>query len=283
MLKRGVRLVVPRRLVVGTIALALAVTTGCGSSSLASSAGTFKPAHPGTLTVATAFLPSPGFWEGDVTAPSGGFERDLAYALAKRFGLPSVAVVPVVFGNLVTGHLGGADVALSELTPTAERSKVLDFTTPYLIAPPGVVVRPGNEPRDLAALRGLRWVTVTGSTLTHVVNDVIRPDHHAMEVAGRPDALAAIDSGQAQAMLLDLPVALALAKAMPDRYKVAAQLSGSEGLAAALPHGSKNSEAVDSAIRAFLADGTIDRLSKHWLGADLATQANDVPLIRTLE
>jgi polar amino acid transport system substrate-binding protein len=278
---RGVRLGVPRRFVAGVIVLALAVVWGCGSSSLASSAGTFKPAHPRTLTVATAFLPAPGFWEGDTAAPSGGFERDLAYALAKRFGLPSVAVVPVVFGDLVAGHLDGADVALSELTPTAERGKVLDFTTPYLVAPPGVVVRPGNSPRDLAALRGLRWVTVTGSTLTRVVDDVIQPDQRALQVVGRPDALAAIDRGEAQAMLLDLPVALALARSMPDRYKVAAQLSGSEGLAAALPHGSKNSEAVDSAIRAFLADGTISRLSKRWLGADLTTQANDVPLIRT--
>jgi ABC-type amino acid transport substrate-binding protein len=233
------------------------------------------------LTVATAFFPAPGFWEGVPAAPTGGFEWELAGVLAKRFGLASVVVVPVAFGDLVSGHLGGADLALSELTPTAERGKVLDFSTPYLVAPPGVVVRPGTSVRDLAGLRQLRWVTVTGSTLTKVVHDDVRPERSALEVAGRPDALDAIDSGRAQVMLLDLPVALALAKAQPERYHVTAQLAGSEGLAAALPNRSKNLAAVDTAIRSFVADGTIDRLSRRWLGAELSSGDDSVPLIRT--
>ena len=82
-------------------------------------------------------------------------------------------------------------------------------------------------------------------------------------------------------MLLDLPVAMAQAAALPDRFEVLAQLSGQEGLAAALPNGSDNLEAVDSAIRAFLADGTIDDLSERWLGARLGSGAANIPLIRT--
>src|SRR5205823_2640573 len=87
------------------------------------------------------------------TAPiAAAVERDLAHALAKRFDLGSVVVVPVGFAALVGGDLNGADLALSELTPTGEREKVLDFSTPYLVAPPSVVVRPGGAVRDLAAL-----------------------------------------------------------------------------------------------------------------------------------
>jgi polar amino acid transport system substrate-binding protein len=245
------------------------------------STGSFRPAHPGTLTVATAFFPAPGFWEGRPEAPSGGFEWDLAGALARRFGLATVTVVPVSFGDLVAGRLHGADLALSELTPTGEREKVLEFTTPYLVAPPGVVVRPGTSTPDLAALRKLRWVTLTGSTLTGVVVNQVRPDHRPLEVGSRPQGLEAIDSRRADAMLLDLPVALALHRGSPDRYDVSAQLAGSEGLAAALPRGSKNFQAVDTAIRAFLADGTIDRLSAQWLGAKLSQGDQSLPLIRT--
>src|SRR5437764_14202927 len=106
--------------------LALAIVAGaCGSSGRTGSSGTFTPAHKGTLTVATAFFPAPGFWEGVPSGPSGGFEWELAGQLAKRFGVASVAVVPVPFGDLVAGHLGGADLALSELTPTSEREKVI--------------------------------------------------------------------------------------------------------------------------------------------------------------
>jgi polar amino acid transport system substrate-binding protein len=269
-----------RPLIVLAVVVAI-VAAACTSGSQTGSTGQFRPAHANTLTVATAFLPAPGFWEGTAPSPSGGFERDLALALAKRFGLAKVSVTQVAFGDLVGGQLGGADLALSELTPTAQRKKVLSFSTPYLVAPPGVVTRPGLNPRDLAALRQLRWVAVTGSTLTDIVSGDVRPEHDPLIVPGRPEALDAIDTGKADAMLLDLPVALALAKQTPDRYEVAAQLSGSEGLAAALPAGSDNLEAVDTAIRAFLADGTIDRLSQRWLGAKLAAGADNVPLIRT--
>jgi len=271
---------VPRWFAAGIVAVVLTVAAGCGSTARTGATGAFKPAHPGTLTVATAFFPAPGFWEGRPEAPSGGFEWNLAQALAGRFGLDSVAVVPVSLDDLVTGHLGGADLALSELTPTSKREEVLDFSTPYLVAPPGVLVRPGTSTPDLAALRQLRWVGVKGSTLTGVVHDQVRPVHDVFEVAGRLDALDEIDAGRAQAMLLDLPVGLALAKAEPDRFKVAAQLSGPEGLAAALPDHSGNLEAVDSAIRSFVADGTIDRLSTRWLGVKLSAGDDHVPLIR---
>jgi polar amino acid transport system substrate-binding protein len=231
--------------------------------------------------VATAFFPAPGFWEGQPSAPSGGFEWDLARKLAARFGLATVSVVVVPFGDLIAGHLHGADIALSELTPTTERAKVLDFSTPYLSAPPGVVVRPGTNTPDVAALRTLKWVTLKGSTLTTVVNTEIRPEQPALVVDGRPQALDDIASRKADAMLLDLPVALALARAMPDRYAVSAQLEGSEGLAVALPNNSSNDEAVDTAIRAFLADGTIDKLSIRWFGTPLSAGDLGLPLIRT--
>src|SRR3954453_24254794 len=101
--------------------LVLAIAgAGCGTAG-AGSTGRFTPLRKGTLTVATAFFPAPGFWEGVPSAPTGGFEWELARVLAKRFGLASVAVVPVSFNDLVTGHLGGADLALSELTPTGDR------------------------------------------------------------------------------------------------------------------------------------------------------------------
>src|SRR3954454_16673099 len=164
------------RLAIGCVVARAMATGACGSGARTGSVGEFTPARSGTLTVATAFFPAPGFWEGEPSAPTGGFEWELAGVLAERFGLASVAVVPVAFGDLVAGHLGGADLALSELTPTAEREKVLDFSTPSLVAPPGVVVRPGTGVRDLAALRELRFVAVTGSTLTDVVHDDVRPE-----------------------------------------------------------------------------------------------------------
>jgi polar amino acid transport system substrate-binding protein len=254
---------------------ALLALSACSSEE--SAAGSrFEPAKPGVLKVATAFLPAPGFWEGR-SVKAGGFEAGLALALAKHLGLDRVEVVQVPFASLVAGKLGGADLALSQLTPTAEREKVLDFSTPYLSAPPGILALRGVEGSDVHDLQELRWVTSRASTLTPVVTDRIRPIRDPVEVVDRTEALAALRAGAAQALLLDLPVALGLARAEPSRFHVLGQLDTDATLAAALPQGSHNVEVVDSAIHSLTADGTIDDLVHRWLGEN----EGDVPLILT--
>ncbi len=39
----------------------------------------------------------------------------------------------VPFGRIVAGDLGGADVALAQITTTADRRDHLDFSVPYYI------------------------------------------------------------------------------------------------------------------------------------------------------
>jgi ABC-type amino acid transport substrate-binding protein len=129
----------------------------------------------------------------------------------------------------------------------------------------------------MKALRGLRWVVSRVSTLTPIVMNRIRPSDVPIVVEDRAKALDVLRAGRADALLLDLPVALGLAHAEPGRFHVLAQLSGGEGLAAAVPNRSRNLEIVDSAIRALQADGTIDQLTSRWLGES----AGDVPLILT--
>ncbi|MEZ5139274.1 MAG: ABC transporter substrate-binding protein [Acidimicrobiales bacterium] len=256
------------------LTLVLAGTTACGSTS--TSAGRrFEPRIAGTLTVATAYLPAPSLWIPNHQTYAG-FEAGLAEAIADELGVEEVEVVQVPFADLVAGDLGGADIAISTITPTAERDRVLDFTSPYLDAPPGVLVRPGTEVRDAQDLRALRWAVVGASTLTDVVTERIRPDEAPLEVDDRTEQLRALRGDEADAVLLDLPVAQGLAASAPTLYEVAGQLSRGETLAVALPDGSPNLEIVDSAVRALRADGTIDRLADRWLGSS----GDEIPLIR---
>jgi polar amino acid transport system substrate-binding protein len=259
-------------LVLGLALAALA--SGCAGKPTAAGSK-FVSHEPGVLTVATAFLPAPGFWEGQ--PPTNGFEARLARALAARFGLPRVRVVQVPFADVVHGKLHGADIGLSQVTPTQARDRYADFSTPYLTAPPGVLALRRVDASDLLGLRGLRWVIARVSTLTPIVKTTIRPPHPPLVVEDRSKALEALRAGRADALLLDLPVALGLARSEPQRFHVLGQLSGGEGLAAVLPSGSSNLEIVDSAIRALQADGTIGRLTSRWLG----TSFQNVPLILT--
>jgi ABC-type amino acid transport substrate-binding protein len=132
---------------------------------------------------------------------------------------------------------------------------------------------------DVRGLRGLRWVVSRVSTLTPIVMHRIRPSRAPVVVEDRAKALEVLRSGGADALLLDLPVALGLARYEAAVFQVLGQLDGGEDLAAALPEGSPNREIVDSAIRALQADGTIERLVTRWLGRS----EEDVPLIRSHE
>jgi polar amino acid transport system substrate-binding protein len=268
-----------RSLTAGLGCCALALLGGCGS--ISGSAGSFTPAHPDVLTVATAAVPSAGFWEGTPSRPTGGFEYELSRQLAKRFGLVSVRVRIVHFHRLVEGHLGGADLGIDLITPTEEREKQLEFSTPYLKAAPTVVVRSGTEVPDLASAQELRWGAVRSTTFVERIADSVDPEEPAVLFDGQREMLAALQAGRVEAVMFDLPLAVATANHSAGRLEAVAQLPEPEAIAVALPKGSPNRQAVDSAIRAFAADGTIERLLERWVGSEAAEAESAIPLLHT--
>ena len=265
---------------------AVVVVLGVGLAGCAGTgaAGTFTPRTPGTLTIATAQVPDPGFWSGTAQHPTGGFEYELARALAARFGLARTKVIVVPFAQLVAGDLGGADLALSDITVTAARSEHVSFSSPYLIAPPAILVRPGTHVSDVHGAQALQWAVQAGTTLQGALQETIEPASAPLVFPHQREALLALRVGRANAVMLDLPVALAYARESPHTYAVAAQLPSEAALAAALPKGSGNVEAVDSAMRALSADGTIARLGSEWLHTEVTEGAEElVPALRVEE
>jgi len=226
-------------------------------------------------------VPTAGFWEGTARRPTGGFEYELARRLAGRFGLDGVRIRIVHFHRLVAGELGGADIGLSLLTPTPEREASLDFSSPYLDSPPTVVVRSGAEVPDLANAEELRWGAVRGTTFVDTIAERIAPEPATRIYDDHDQMLAALEAGRVDAVLFDLPLAVAIAGDSGGRLEAVAQLPGEEQIAAALPQGSDNVEAVDSAIRALTADGTIHDLLDEWVGPAAADAEHALPLLRT--
>jgi polar amino acid transport system substrate-binding protein len=253
----------------------------CQESPQGGAAGTFHPRTPHVLTVATDVVPTPGMFEGSASHPTGGFEFGIAQELARRFNLDRIKLVTVPFARLVGGDLGGADVAMALLTPTNARQRVLDFSDPYLDAPPVVLTRAGVSVPDLETARGLRWVIQEGTTLEQIVGTVIQPTRPTLRVSTRAQKLAALRTGRADAALFDFPLGVALATDSGRALHVAAQLETPERIAAAVPKGSGNAQAVSSAIRALVADGTIDALAKKWLGGAASSNGQDIPLLES--
>ena len=273
---------VRRCLALAALALAVAGLGGCSSGlGPADAQGTFTPLTAGTLTVATADIPTPGFWEGSFERPSGGFEAELAAALAERFEL-RLRVVEVPWQRILAGDLGAADIAISDVTATPERAKAVRFSHPYLPAPPAVLAQAGTEVPDVHTARELTWAVQDATTLADALEQTIRPDADPEILASEPAVVEALTAGDVEAALIDLPIALAYARESDGELEVAAQLGGDAHLAVVLPQSSDNGDAVDSAIRALTADGTIERLAEEWLGITVRSgQAHDVRLLRT--
>jgi polar amino acid transport system substrate-binding protein len=269
-----------RALAAGLVMVMVLAGAGCASTDQAS--GDFHPAQAGVLTVATAEIPLPGMWNGTAAHPTGGFEYELAKALADQLGLARVKVVIVAFTRMVGGDLGGADLALSDVTATDQRRQVLEFTGPYLAATPAVLVRTGQSVPDLETAQGLSWAVGRSTTLHDFLTQTIRPTGRPVLSSSQAQTVAAVEDHRVDAGLLDLPVAAAIARDSADRLSVAGQFDSNDDLSAALPSGSANLDAASSAIRALIADGTISSLAKRWLGLTVSgTSAQQVPLIRT--
>jgi polar amino acid transport system substrate-binding protein len=267
---------------VASLLLVAVVLVSCGTRTTSPAAGTFTPRTAGVLTIATSIIPTPGFWEGTASHLVGGLEYELAQDLAERFGLKSLRIVIVPFYRIVTGHLGGADLALDLITPTSTRSQYLDFSSPYLDATPTVVVRSGTGMPDLDTAQNLTWGAVRGTTFVDLINTLITPDQPLRLFDDSSAVITALQRGTIDATLFDLPLAVVTARRSDGRLDAVAQLPQPESIAAALPRGSGNVQAVSSAMRAFTADGTIDHLLTVWVGASAADAEKSIPLLHTL-
>jgi ABC-type amino acid transport substrate-binding protein len=259
----------------------MVLLAACGVETTSPAAGTFTPRTPGILTVVTTDVPSPGFWEGTPGHLTGGFEFELAKALAQRLGLRGVRIKIERFHRIVQGQLDGADLSLDLITPTNERARSLMFSAPYLESAPTVVARVDTSVPDLATAQGLRWGAVGATTFVGTIAGRIRPDASTRVYDNTADMIRGVEDRQVDAVLLDLPAAVATADRSGGRLHAAAQLPVPETIAAALPKGSSNEQAVSSAFRAFTADGTINRLLRVWVGSEAANAERAIPLLET--
>jgi polar amino acid transport system substrate-binding protein len=288
-----------RTLSVGSAAVLAVVLAACGSSNSSSTAtdangnpssgsygdckitskpGSIKltPATPDTLTVETT-LPAPGWWNGTTTdSIKSGYEYCMAAELANMAGLSKVTIKNVSFDQLVAGRTNDFDLALAEISITPERAKVVDFSTPYFDSNIGVLVQKDSDvtednitSKSCAAYAGTTSVDFLQNEL-HCASTKIYPDS--------PTLYQGLLSGQVDADFLDTAIVLAEAKQTGDKLEVVGQYKTGEKYGAIYPKGSANEDALDQGIQTLLSDGTLDTLSKDYLGPAFGGDPSSVPI-----
>ena len=266
----GVRTRRSIRLVVGVLAIGVTLATG--------PTATAAP-REGPLRVA-AEVPQPGFWVGtSAAAVNGGFEYDLATAIAAKLGRSGVTVVAIPFSSLVAGRAKGFDIGLEEaLITKSKKSKTpVEFSTPYLDFNVGIMVRNGSNVTDISAAKRLRWGVPTAMPAPSTYLDrVLKPDTPAQRFPDLTQAVTALEANQVDAVLDYTVSVIKQAAQSRGRLAVAGQLHTADKIGAVLPKGSPLRKKVNTAIQALKADGTINRLAAEYLGGDPST----VPFLR---
>jgi ABC-type amino acid transport substrate-binding protein len=235
--------------------------------------------EPGTLSVRPV-LPSPGWWNGDsLETINGGFEYCMAANMAWRAGLDRVNVVSRSFAQILTGQAKGFDIALSEITITDERKKVVDFTDPYFNSDQGILVKKGTQ-ITAENIKTKRLGVKQGTTILQYLQDKVKPAEAPKvypEVAAMYAALAA---GQVDAVLYDTPNVLAQAKQSGGRFEVVGRYDTGERWGGLVNRDSPNMAVFNKLIKEMKDDGTFDRLAAQYLAPTLGEDPNKVPIFK---
>jgi ABC-type amino acid transport substrate-binding protein len=223
-------------------------------------------------------LPAPGWWNGDSPDTiKDGFEYCLAANMAYRAGLDRVIVVNRSFAQVIAGQATGFDIALSEITITAERQKVVNFTEPYFNSDQGILVKTGTK-IDKDSIRNMRLAAEQSTTTLQFIMDNIKPVEHPMVFPSVAGMYAALAAGQVDAVLFDTPNVLTRAKESDGLFKVVGRYDMGERWGGVLNKDSPNLAAFNKLIEEFQKDGTLERLAARYLAPNLGMDPAKLPV-----
>ena len=262
-----------------TIALAFGLTACSKSESTDVASASCAKADlatvtSGKLTIATgepAYYP----WVIDDKPETGeGFEGAVAYAVAKQLGYTNDEVVWVrtTFDGAVTPGEKNFDFNLQQFSITEERSKVVDFSSPYYTAPQAIVSYKGSKiagKTSIAELKSAKLGAAVGTTSLDVVETQIgvKPQVFNDNAA----AVSALKNGQIDGLVVDLPTAFYLAGVEVTDGLIVGQLPSTgtgDQFGLLLAKGNALTPCVSGAVDAITADGTLAAITDKWLATD---------------
>lgn len=237
----------------------------------------------GKLTIGTsdpAYYP----WVIDNAPESGdGFESAVAYAVADQLGFAAEDVVWVrtTFEEAIAPGAKNFDFNLQQYSITEERRANVDFSSPYYQTTQVVVTVAGSPAAGATSLADLKDLLIgaqTGTTSLTAIEESIQPTAGAQIFNTNDDAKLALQNGQVDAIVVDLPTAFYLADAELTDGVIIGQLPNSVGgdeFGLVLAKDSPLTADVTAAVDALRESGRLQKLADEWL-----TAAADAPILK---
>jgi polar amino acid transport system substrate-binding protein len=239
---------------------------GGGSGGAASGQAAELDLHTeGQLTIGAEF-PVKGFVELPIDDPKG-FEVDLGDAIAKELGVQKVEWKNTPFTGLFSPAPKDFDMAINEITITAERSRVVDFSVPYFDANQGFVIKKGGPAegvQSIAEMKDLQFGVQATTTGADYVKDEIQPDSQPREFSTLTALTQALVNGQIDVMLMDVAISAEIVKERGEDVEMTGEFITDERYGILFEKGNPLRQQVNQAIEKLKADGTLERLQAKW-------------------
>jgi len=267
------------------LALGLAATATGEPSSPTKIAGcapnTLNLVEEGQLSLATDNPAYPPWWGGAAKKPwqisnpaSGkGYESAVAYAVAKQLGFSKgqVAWSAVPFNNSFRPGKKPFDFYMAQVSFSKERAKNVGFSNSYYYVNQAVVANAGTPITRVGTVAGLRPYKLgaqVGTTSYAYIENFIRPSQSAAVYDSNFDAISALNAGQIDGIVVDLPTAFYVVAAELDDGEIVGKLpqrGPREQFGMVFQKGNPLVKCVNRALNRLWANGTMKGLQRKYL------------------
>jgi polar amino acid transport system substrate-binding protein len=237
--------------------------------------------NEGVLTAATgepAFEP----WvvDDDPTSQQG-FEAAVVYAMAEEMGFTAdqVTWTRIGFDEAIAPGPKNFDVNVQQYSITDARDEVVDFSYPYYVTQQALVAFSDSAVTEATSLEELKSYNLgaqIGTTSLDYIEEIIQPDTAPAVYDTNSDAKSALEAGQIDAIVFDLPTAYYITAVEIPEAAIVGALPASEEQAdrfgMLMEEGTGLKPCVDRALEALDNDGTLEALAEEWL-----QQEGDIP------
>lgn len=226
-------------------------------------------------------------WKVSDPTNGKGFESAVAYEVASRMGFSNDQVqwVVVPFTQSYAPGPKSFDFDINQISYSAKRAQEVDFSESYYDVNQAIVIRkdsPIASATSVAYSAQYKLAAPLGTTSSDLISSYIGGTPGTFQTLR--DAVAAVNAGQADGLVVDYPTALYMADPYVQQVHdstVLAQfpndaVEGGEYFGTVQQKGSTLTPCIDQALQEMKADGTLQAITNTWLSKK--TNVGEVPV-----
>lgn len=259
------------------VALLAVFAVGCSSTSTSSSSSSTTEAKGDSNTAAIVETLNSGELQvgSDIAFPPFenmegeepvGFDVDLLNAIGEKLGLEVKFINNKFDGLLPALNSKKFDVVVSAMTITDDRKKEVLFSDPYIDSNQSIATKKGAGIEDIADLKGKIVGVQSGTTGEAWTNENVKDAKEIKAYDTALDAFTALQAGQIDGVINDLPVSAYVIKDKPE-LELVKEIKTDEQYGIALRQDdTKLADEINKALKELKEDGGYDEIYERWFG-----------------